>query len=400
MSIEQSIAAPILLERASESKEHRYEELDSVRGIAALTVIVGHFLTVWKTHIGWHYFNASPLRIIAAGHEAVVLFFLLSGFVLAIPYGKKNPPTYQQFLVRRICRIYFPYVAAVVLAAAADHSLYSTVPTGNPWIDQTWNQRPTTHLVLQHFLMIGHFDTAQLNTAFWSLVYEMRISIIYPVLYWLAYRISAPTLLISTFVTTIAAALCAQRFGSEGFFYDFLYAGFFVVGVLLQKHIAQASRWCRSRSLLWQLTMALLAIVCFDGPGALPAFQVFGSNLLFLYLADWTTLCGAVLILLFAINIPPFRRLLHHPVILRMGAISYSAYLVHATVLFVLIRLYLGRAYFPWLFPLYIAATYLVSEIFHALIERPSTLLGRKLGGLMQSRESSLASHSQSRAGQ
>ena len=379
---------------------HRYAELDSLRGLAALTVIVGHFLNVWKTQPWWERFNTSPLRFIAAGHEAVVLFFLLSGFVLAIPFGKKSRPSYPEFMVRRVCRIYFPYVAAVILASAADQALYSMTPTGNPWIDQTWNQPPSRSLILQHFLMIGHFDNAQLNTAFWSLVYEMRISIIYPLLYWASKRISAPVLLIGTFMATIAAALCADKFGSEGFFYDFLYGGFFVVGIILQRHIAKLSHWFFVRSKIERGLLVALAIACFDGPGALPSAKLFGSNLLPLYLADWTTLVGAVLILLLAINLPTFRRFLHRPFFLRMGVISYSAYLVHATVLFTFIRLCYGHAYFPWLFPLYILLTYLLSEIFHRLFEQPSTALGRKLGRRMHGAQLVVVSHAGGAAGE
>src|SRR5947209_5678086 len=68
----------------------RYIELDSLRGLAALTVVVGHFIGVYQNSPWFAVWNASPFRFIGAGHEAVVLFFLLSGFVLAVPYSKPN----------------------------------------------------------------------------------------------------------------------------------------------------------------------------------------------------------------------------------------------------------------------------------------------------------------------
>ena len=376
---------------------HRYAELDSLRGIAALTVVLGHFLNVWKTESWWADFNASPLRVIAAGHEAVLLFFLLSGFVLAIPFRKSQPPRYPEFFVRRFCRIYLPYAAAVVLAAVADQVFYSMTPTGNPWIDQTWNQPPTRRLILQHFLMIGHFDNFQLNTAFWSLVYEMRISIIYPLLYWLSRKISAPLLLSGAFMVTIVAALCEDRLGSEGFFYDFLYGSFFVVGIILQNNVVQLGDWLRARTATERAAVVVVALLCFDGPGALPSWRLLGSSLLPLYLADWTSLFGAVLILLCAINLPFVRRFLHRPFVLRLGLISYSVYLVHATVLFVLIRLSVGGRYFAWLFPVYLLVTYALAEVFHALFERPSTLLGRKIGSLMHRQQGGGAAGSRRR---
>ena len=73
--------------------EQRIAALDGLRGLAAATVAIGHgldvFPTVWlaSNHgpaagaLGW--LTYSPLHLLWAGHEAVILFFVLSGFVLA-----------------------------------------------------------------------------------------------------------------------------------------------------------------------------------------------------------------------------------------------------------------------------------------------------------------------------
>ncbi len=57
--------------------------------------------------------------MLVAGHEAVILFFLLSGFVLTIPYLLPDPPGYLRFLTRRVIRIYVPYLAALMQATAS-----------------------------------------------------------------------------------------------------------------------------------------------------------------------------------------------------------------------------------------------------------------------------------------
>src|SRR4051812_48108680 len=74
----------------------RYQQLDALRGLAALTVVMQHFLSVLPS-IDGHSDNAwvnlwkySPLHITWAGYEAVIFFFILSGFVLSLPfYGER-----------------------------------------------------------------------------------------------------------------------------------------------------------------------------------------------------------------------------------------------------------------------------------------------------------------------
>lgn len=81
----------------------RLHELDSLRGIAAFSVMLSHvflvFPIIWNTtrpaEATWwlKLFMYSPLRVAWAGHEAVVFFFVLSGFVLALLFfGSGEPP--------------------------------------------------------------------------------------------------------------------------------------------------------------------------------------------------------------------------------------------------------------------------------------------------------------------
>ncbi|MGO9435837.1 MAG: acyltransferase family protein [Terracidiphilus sp.] len=100
----------------AEIKGHRYLELDSLRGIGASIVVFGHFAGLWSSSAWYSAVNSSPLRALFAAHEAVVLFFVLSGFVLSIPLSGERPPSYRVFLLRRFCRIYLPFAAAILRA--------------------------------------------------------------------------------------------------------------------------------------------------------------------------------------------------------------------------------------------------------------------------------------------
>src|ERR1700704_3301212 len=97
----------------------RFYELDSLRGVAALTVVFHHFSRICSPRV-IYFLDRTPFRLLVAGHQAVILFFLLSGFVLTLPYKKNDRLNYGPFLVKRVCRIYLPYLGALALAILCD----------------------------------------------------------------------------------------------------------------------------------------------------------------------------------------------------------------------------------------------------------------------------------------
>src|SRR5688572_30321030 len=95
----------------------RLTSLDGLRGIAALAVVFNHiFLVIAPGQAPW-WMDYTPLYYFFAGRKAVILFFILSGFVLALPYIHGTPPRYREYLIRRFCRIYLPFAAAICLSA-------------------------------------------------------------------------------------------------------------------------------------------------------------------------------------------------------------------------------------------------------------------------------------------
>jgi peptidoglycan/LPS O-acetylase OafA/YrhL len=71
---------------------HRYRQLDSLRGLAALTVFFGHFLGLKATILSYPIVNSTPLITLFNGNAAVMFFFFLSGFVLSLPYIDNEKP--------------------------------------------------------------------------------------------------------------------------------------------------------------------------------------------------------------------------------------------------------------------------------------------------------------------
>ena len=136
----------------------RFGTLDMMRGLAAMAVVI------------YHIDRPNPL-----GYVAVDLFFILSGFVLRAAYGSRSFSV-GQFMKVRLIRLY-PMFAVGVLVGMA-------IRGGNPLA----------------FLMLpdwAHVRLYPMNTALWSVLYELIASLGFIVFYrlsfngWLAFWLSS-----------------------------------------------------------------------------------------------------------------------------------------------------------------------------------------------------------------
>jgi peptidoglycan/LPS O-acetylase OafA/YrhL len=373
------------MESGPESKSRRFGELDSLRGVAALTVVFHHFSRICPPR-GVHVLFHTPLRLLIAGHQAVILFFLLSGFVLTLPYQKTNHLNYSSFLVKRVCRIYLPYLVALAFAVFCDLHLPSGGRYENYWLNLTWAEPVTSRLIVEHILFLGNYDWSQFNTAFWSLVYEMRISLIFPFIALAVLRFRAIWLVLTAIALSLAYLPLALLFSSVlhlgsrtaaiNSTLTLHYAAFFIIGSLMAKNLRAIGHWYASLNSAQAAALAFASLALYGFAGASSIVQRLSIPE---DLYDWPVAAGAMMLIVFAMHSRAVHRFLTSRVIHHLGKISYSLYLVHGTILFVLVHTLLGRIPMVFLLLLYLATTLLVTEIFYRLIERPTMLLGRRL---------------------
>src|SRR5579871_5000823 len=92
----------------------RVVSLDALRGLAAATVVLHHSLVVYPQFWAAYLPNrilSTPIKVLArtplhlawGGLEAVVVFFVLSGYVLSLPFLGQYPPRYLAFAAKRFC---------------------------------------------------------------------------------------------------------------------------------------------------------------------------------------------------------------------------------------------------------------------------------------------------------
>jgi len=73
---------------------HRIKNLDTFRAIAAIVVMIGHIELFRQNHWGSSSFDAVP-----SGHTAVMMFFVISGFLITFLLAWLSYETYEKFFL-------------------------------------------------------------------------------------------------------------------------------------------------------------------------------------------------------------------------------------------------------------------------------------------------------------
>ena len=146
--------------------------LTGIRGIAALWVITFHYRSLPAN-------VATPLNaVINHGYMAVDIFFVLSGFVMAMTYahgfsGRFNPSAFSVFLFRRFARVYPLYI--LVLGVIGVESL-AGMDTG---IERWLNWR----VILANVTMTQSWGLGEsFNFPSWSVSAELAAYLLFPLL--------------------------------------------------------------------------------------------------------------------------------------------------------------------------------------------------------------------------
>jgi peptidoglycan/LPS O-acetylase OafA/YrhL len=234
----------------------RYETLDGLRGVAALTVMFGHFGLL----LG--------LYSVPNGFLAVDTFFIMSGFVIAHSYAERlrrgmSPWTY---LHRRVVRLYPMFVIGLLLGCLVlyygAHSGAIVYPTTDILRGAMLNVFYIPFLnSLPIYSEIGQDFPA--NPPAWSLFFEMLASGAFILLFDLSRRTLVVAIALC-YVTVIAAGIHYGTGGTwvevhTGYYSSNLLGGLprvafgFSLGVLIQQLMRDDTLGSRIRALIERL---------------------------------------------------------------------------------------------------------------------------------------------------
>ncbi|WP_026827393.1 acyltransferase family protein [Exiguobacterium artemiae] len=391
---------------------HRYEEFDSIRGIASLSVLFHHCLIVVPIFYAAHLhqqnsdmlvnvFSNSPLHVVWAGHEAVILFFVLSGFVLSLPILNGKPLQYKSYLIKRFCRIYLPYIFVMVLSYTF-YMIYKNFnlidnfsESTSIWFNTMWSENPDFKSLISIILMLG-YGTHNLNTVTWSLIHEMRISIFFPFIilfvnkknplkfFVIAISVLFSIWLLFMFVSNLGLSeVVSYLFYSVG--YTFYYSIFFVFGGMLARYRSKLSNVFYKAKIEMKIFAILLFIFGYTIEwnttfiSYLKYSEVLNIKLLVNFLIDFTIAFSVCLLFIIVLGSGLFKSILKRQELLYLGKISFSLYLIHPISLMMLIHLFKETLNLEFLILISALLSIIFAHFLYKYIEIPTITLGKKL---------------------
>ena len=346
--------------------------IHALRGVAALLVVWAHLGTIWPSlHGQTSYLNGGikkllvdPFRVFQdGGHLGVILFFLISGYIITFTASREDRTS---FAVKRVLRLGPPLAAALAVSWG-----YLKVAG---WLDVTpiaVNGGDLTHWLRALFLLDGWVGPLALDVT-WTLVIEVIFYSLTFVLLGLSQR--RPEVATWT-MTGLWAALCVAvsvmpGLSTSGNVSLPGYVGFLLVGRCIY---------------LWKAGMIRPVTAVLNAALALVLYAAFTQNLLPGFIGGATSPSAepfysyayALVIFLALMSAAPKRTI--QPFTL-LGDISYSLYLLHAPVGFLTFEVTSRLGFPPDLMILCaIGASIAAAWVSYALVERPSQRLARVL---------------------
>jgi peptidoglycan/LPS O-acetylase OafA/YrhL len=315
---------------ASDRSAERDLRLQSLRGLAALTVAIGHAFTVMVNgRIELPEFSLSPSNAFLAAGEilfqpntAVIFFYVLSGMVLGESLRRRGTKSLARemagFCARRASRILPVMWLSILLATSVCIAVrHPPFEGATAWFNPNFAMKITLANVLKNLLALKTY----INSVLWSVQIELAMIPVLP----LTVRLVARTPLWGDAVLFAALALVSLALWGKAPNLV-LYAYCFYLGLVLPKLLTQRF-WAALLGSGAGLTIALMILLpveyLFDTNGLWLPYKfvlntlVSGEIIAFVLLRPETALC----------------RMLHHPMLVWLGDVSYSFYAYAMTCL-------------------------------------------------------------------
>ncbi|MBV9889622.1 MAG: acyltransferase, partial [Rhizobacter sp.] len=278
----------------------RVAEIDALRGVAAMSVVLFHYTTRFNELFqpgiatGWQFRH---------GHYGVNLFFIISGFVIFMTLQRTSRP--MDFVVSRFSRLFPAYWAAIALTFVITHLL------GLPHKLVTLPEAVANMIMLHGLFRIPHVDGV-----YWTLEVELLFYAGMFLLYLSGRLRQIEWFLIALLGVRIAYDLL-ERFAGISLpwtLYRLLilqYLPWFGIGIALYMRVHPTGEADRKKS-----NLILFASICT------------------LFLAESLLLATLSCFLGACVYLAATGRLaiLRHPLLVWLGTISYPLYLLHENI--------------------------------------------------------------------
>jgi len=324
VSARHPVAERFLAHISRETSSGRFiPEMDGLR-FAAIGMVILFHVNGYLTAKSPLYRDAPPhadwlAQAATVGFRGVELFFVISGFILALPFAAHYlkgaaPVNLRKYYLRRLTRLEPPYILALLVLF-----ILAAVMEGAP--SASFYPHLAASLFYLHSLIYGTFSPA-MGVA-WSLEIEVQFYLLVPVLT-LLFAIKSRTLRRSSIAMLILVVLSAQalflQHSPRASLSILAYVQFFLVGFLLADVFLASWDEVPRRNLAWDFVALagwLLLFVILHSH--VLAHWLFPAWVLLLYFAAF---CGSL-----------SNRFFSNRWIAAIGGMCYSIYLLHYEVI-------------------------------------------------------------------
>lgn len=348
-------------------------EIDGLRFIMVIAIVAyhlnGYLIVKDITNYTSNYNFKFIFRLIQNGDVALHLFFVLSGFILGLPFakyhllgGKKiNLKTYA---IRRLSRVEPPYIVAMIILLIGTY-----FNTNNYTIEQEIKSFFAS-ISYTHNFIYGKNILPLINTVAWSLEIEIQFYILAPLLSLIftiknKYNRRGSILMLSIIFSTLT------YFTTFSFISILDYLQFFLIGFLLVDIYITDKTNKKNHTLRTIFTLTSLLLI----------FSYNINDFDEIYLKILWDISALFLILMLFYNVIIYRSLpiLSHKIITNIGGMCYSIYLLHFAIISFFGKYLLKMSFYEnqiinrGIYSIIlIIAILVISTLFFLLIERPS----------------------------
>lgn len=382
-------------------KANRFMELEGLRGIAAIVVVIYHAILMFYPGIAYgnhpvlapvqnmrfeDNLYGNPINVFLSGGFAVAIFFVLSGFVLSIGFlqtGKES--IVKRIAAKRYLRLMIPALVSVLIAFFIIASGLSSSKEAAAAISQsgsltnTWAMNPDFFVALKEGA-IGAFmqSGSAYNGVLWTMYYEFVGSFM-------------------VFITLLVFGASKYRWFAYGGLLVATFGTWFFA-VILGMVLADAYNKGYLRKIFSRRWLSLIALgggLLLGGYPILSPIGTFYERFQLPGMSDEQNAAiymsiGALLVVSCVLIMPSMIRFFSHPKVSIVGKYTYSLYLTHTLVLFtvcsaifVLLSKYTDLNVAVLLaFVATIPIIVLVAYVFHRYVDQPSIALSNYFSDL------------------
>lgn len=329
-------------------------------------IVLGHYansIPELFSVVDWWY-RFTPLRLVSASRFATITFFTLTSYLLCYNVLGERKIDYARYLSGRFVRIYLPF-AVSVLAAWIACNAFGTAPIAGASdnVNTDWQGSEDLDDLFRHLALIGRREDTNLVGVAWSLVFQFRIWLFFPLIALWVSRSQVVACL--GLAVALASVGLAAWIGQSGYYYgqtiglSLLITPYFLLPTLSGiVGFVHRRRFRAMSSPLIPSFVALFAALLTPRIGSFVAKDV-------IYCVT-----AALIICLFdnarAFGVNRISRSLEF-----LGTISFPLYLYHVTVLIISFRLGGSAVSLQWLLAPSFIVSILIAHFAHRYIDGP-----------------------------